>query len=72
MRQTLKSNGYLKGFVNRTAMCSISEHQKKSNDVDEEQKYTATVTLPYVQVSHAESIKRISEGVDVRVRMKPH
>ena len=71
VRQTLKGNGYPKRFVNRTATYITSKHQKNSNEVDKEQKYTATVTLPYIQ-GVTESIKRMLEGVDVRVRMKPH
>ena len=52
-------------------MYTTSKHQKKSDEVDKEQKYMATVTLPYIQ-GVTENIKRMLEGVDVRVMMKPH
>ena len=66
--RTLGWNGYPRRFVRRTAMGC---HRKKSGEEErEEDKPTATATIPYVG-GVSEPIKRMLEKVNVRVRLRP-
>ena len=65
LRITLKRNGYLRQFVKRSRM-NVRTLARKDEDVDRDRKLT--VTLSYIR-SVSESLKRMLEEVDVRVRM---
>ena len=67
VRLALKKNGYPKRFIDHSTPAMITSNV----DVKKEEKPTATVTIPYVQ-GIAESIRRLLEKVDVKVRMRPY
>ena len=72
----LKKNGYPKQFIQRSAPPpSQPEHQTDngadSNTEVENTRKPSSVTLPYVQ-GLSETIKRLLEKLDVRVRLRPN
>ena len=69
----LRRNGYPKRFVQRSAPPpSRPEHQIANSDTEEDDtRKPPSVTLPYVR-GLSETIKRLLEKLDVRVRLTPN
>ena len=68
LRAALRKNGYPRQFVK----CSKTDVRSlKNGDDGLDNRRKPTVTVPYIR-GVSESLKRMLEEVDIKVRLKPH